>query len=196
MSILSDEKIPTSCRSAGNKVALFSFFPCFPGCCCPRSFDFYGKDFLLFLYMLQSYNLGSLSSTRGVFMGWGGFLNIFQAGRISASGWWKTNWGGWWWGSAGQSFSHQVLQSASKFPSKRTDSKISVVFIPTTMGSVAWLHSAQKSRFKNLQCPKKSHLSTKPLWNCFFGENIKWWIIKMAKLFGISHKTVGREIFW
>lgn len=28
--------------------------------------------------MFQSCNLGSLSSARAMFMGWGGFLNIFQ----------------------------------------------------------------------------------------------------------------------
>lgn len=61
-----------------------------------------------------------------------------------------------WEKSTEQGFSHQVLQSSPKSPSKRID-----LFIPTTMGRVAWLGSVLKYKFKNLQYPKKTHLPTK-----------------------------------
>ena len=40
-----------------------------------------GKIPCVFIYILQSYNLGLLGSARGMFIGWGGFLNIFQTTR-------------------------------------------------------------------------------------------------------------------
>lgn len=84
-------------------------------------------------------------------MVWGGFPNIFMEGGSWCHDDGRRTRGK----STGQGFTHQVLQSAPKFPSKRIDSKISVVFIPTTMGSVAWLSSVMRSKFKNLQYPKK-----------------------------------------
>lgn len=90
-----------------------------------------------------------------MFMGWGGFLNIFQTTwsedlevKMMEDEWGKAK--------IQQGFPYQVVERAPKYPSKRID-----LFIPTTMGCVAWLGSVHKNTFKNLQHLKKSCLPTK-----------------------------------
>lgn len=92
-------------------------------------------------------------------MGWGGFRNILLlTTRREDHGVKMME------DKLGKKHEARFLSATtSKCPSKRVDSKISVVLIPTTMGFVAWLRFAQKCTFKNLQYPKKkkSHLPTK-----------------------------------
>lgn len=105
--------------------------------------------------MLHSYNLGSLSLTTSLWDGAASFiffLNYTEGGSLRQDDGRRTGGGV----EKTEGFSHQNAPF-----SESADSNVGVVFVPAIMGCVAWLRSVQRSVFKNLQCPKTSHLSIK-----------------------------------